>query len=126
MVEEPAPARQRRPEGVENPLPTGARGADVTLSWMSLSTRQSTPQEEKQAMNLMRKNGRGENKASRTRPCLSGLKRGKSLYLMEIAVKYFCPLRARPQFFDLNLNCKLRKSQIHRDTQLGSLLDSRG
>lgn len=83
MVEEPAPAHQRRPEGGENLLPTGARGADVTLNWMSLSMRQSTPQEEKQAMNLMMKSGRGENKASRVvlfiAHTLSGLKRGKSL-----------------------------------------------
>lgn len=62
-VEGPAQAHQRRPVEAENPPPRGARDTDVTLSWTSPSTRQSTPQEEKQAMNWMKKSGRGENKA---------------------------------------------------------------
>ena len=64
-MEGPAQAHQRRPAEAENPRPKGARDADVTLSLTSPSTRQSTPQEEKQAMNWTTKSGRGENKAVR-------------------------------------------------------------
>lgn len=86
MSEEPAPAHQRRQGGVENPPPTGAKDADATLSWMSLSMRPSIPREEKQAMSWMtEKSGRGETNAMTVRLhlCathpLSGLKMEMSL-----------------------------------------------
>lgn len=59
-MEEPALARQMRPAAVASPQPTGARDADVTPSWMSLSMRRSTPQEEKRAMNWTEKSGRSK------------------------------------------------------------------
>lgn len=68
MAEEPVPALQKRPVESANPLPTEARDADVTPSWMSLSMRRSTLQAEKQATNWMEKSGMGETLASSTEP----------------------------------------------------------
>lgn len=63
-VEERAPAHLKRRAGDVSPRPIGARDADATQIWMSLSMRRNTPREGILAMNLMQRSWRGETKAS--------------------------------------------------------------
>lgn len=56
---EPAPAPRRRPAGLANPRPTGARDADATQIGTSPSTRPSTPPGERRATSWTGKSGRG-------------------------------------------------------------------
>lgn len=60
----PARAPQKRRAEAANPPQTGARGADVTQNWTSLSMTRSTPREERRAMNWIQKNWRGEKQSS--------------------------------------------------------------